>query len=136
MKVSSEIKKAEVIKRMKKLDIFDETIRQFENSDLVSCSEPPVGANYWLDEEQRKIVEKFEKENNALVYFAVRSYTGFGKLDSFLYISDYKEDWEYDNESIDDGYVFAYVYNYDIPEFSELGGIAVKPRFGGLVRVG
>lgn len=136
MKVSREAKKAEAIKRMKVLDIFDETRRQFENADIVSCSEPPIGANYWLDDEQKKIIEDFEEEYNALVYFVVRSYTQFGKLDSFLYVSDYEEEWEMDNEDLADGYVYAYVYNYDMPLFSEIGSIAVEPRFGGLVRVG
>ena len=40
-----------------------------------------------------------------------------------------------DNEDLEYGYVVAYVYNYDVPEFSEFGSIQVKPRFGGLVRI-
>ena len=135
MKISREIKKAEAIDRMNRLGIFPETIKQFKNEDLVSYSEP-TGANYWLDEEQKEIVKKFEEEYNALVYFATRSYTDFGKLDSFLYISDYDEEWEMDNDDIAEGYACAYVYNYDIPEYSEIGGIAVRERFGGLVRIG
>ena len=83
-----------------------------------------------------KIVEEFEKEYNALVYFGIRSYTAFGKLDSFLYVSDHEDEWEYDNADLKDGYVVAYVYNYDDHWCSELGGIAVKEKFGGLVRIG
>ena len=136
MKVSMEKKKREAIRRMEDLDIYSETINQFETEDLVSYSEPPLGINYWFNKEQREVIEAFEKEYNALVYFAIRSYTEFGTLDSFLYVSDNEEEWEMDNEDLKDGYVVAYVYSYDAPEFSELGGIAVKPRFGGLVRVG
>lgn len=136
MKVSREIKKEEAIKRMKVLNIFDETIRQFKDSDLVSCSEPPLGANYWLNDEQKAIVEKFEKEYNALVYFVVRSYTVFGMLDSMLYVSDYEEEWEMDNEDLKERFVYAYVHNFDEPMFSEIGSIVVEPRFGGLVRIG
>lgn len=135
MNISREIKKEEAINRMKMLGIFPETIKQFK-SDMISYSEPPLGANYWLDDEQKAIVKKFEEEYNALVYFGIRSYTEFGKLDSFLYVSDHKEEWEMDNTDLKDGYVYAYVYNYDIPEFSEIGGIAVRDRFGGLVRIG
>ena len=135
MNVSMEIKKQEAIDRMKTLGIFPQTIKQFKGGQ-VSYSEPPLGGNFWLDEEQKKIVKEFEEEHNALVYFAIRSYTEFGKLDSFLYVSDYEEEWEMDREDIVDGYVISYVYNYDIPEYSEIGSIVVQNRFGGLVRVG
>ena len=135
MNVSREIKKAEAIKRMKALTIFPQTIQQFKDEDLVSYSEP-TGANFWLDDEQKEIVKNFEEEYNALVYFAIRSYTEFGKLDSFLYVSDHKSEWEMDNEDIKDYYACAYVYNYDYTDFSELGGIVMQPRFGGLVRIG
>ena len=135
MNVSIEIKKQEAINRMKALGIFSETIKQFKGGQ-VSYSEPHLGANYWLDEEQEKIVKEFEEEYNALVYFVIRSYTEFGKLDALLYVSDYEEEWEMDREDIQDGYAIAYVYNYDIPDFSEIGSIAVQGKFGGLVRIG
>ena len=134
MNVPLENKKLEAIARMQVLGIYQPTIKQFEEG-KVSCSEPPVGANYWLDEDQQKIAKEFEKEHGALVYFAIRSYTEFGVMDSFLYVSDYAEEWEMDREDITNGYVYAYVYNYDIPEYSEIGSIGVEERFGGLVRV-
>ncbi len=136
MKVSMENKKQEALRRMEVLDIYSETIRQFQNEGLISYSEAPLGANYWLTTEQREIVNKFEEEYNALVYFVIRSYTEFGTLDSFLYVSDNKEEWGMDNEDLKENYAVAYVHNYDAPDFSEFGGIAVQPRFGGLVRVG
>lgn len=108
MNVSMESKKEEAIKRMKALGIFNQTIRQFEKENLVSYSEP-TGANYWIDDEQQKLVKAFEEEYNALVYFVIRSYTSFGKMDSFLYVSDYEEEWSMDNEDIKDGYAMSYV---------------------------
>ena len=135
MNVPLEVKKQEAIERMKTLGIFPQTIKQFKGGQ-VSYSEPPLGANYWLDEEQEKIVKEFEEEHNALVYFGIRSYTEFGQLDAFLYVSDYAEEWEMDHDDIADGYAITYVYNYDAPYFSEIGSIAVRERFGGLVRVG
>lgn len=135
MNISIEKKKQEAINRMKALGIFSETIKQFKGGQ-VSYSEPPLGANYWLDEDQEKIVKDFEEEHNALVYFVIRSYTEFGKLDALLYVSDYEEEWEMDMEDIYDEYALAYVYNYDDPYCSEIGSIAVRGRFGGLVRIG
>lgn len=133
MSISMETKKTEAIKRMKALGIFNQTIRQFEKENLVSYSEP-TGANYWLDDEQQKLVKAFEEEYNALVYFVIRSYTTFGKMDSFLYVSDYEEEWSMDNEDIKDGYVMSYVHNYDRHDCSEFGSIGVQEKFGGLVR--
>lgn len=135
-KISKEIKKQEAIQRMKALRIFPETIKQFRMYDIVSCSEPPLGGNYWLSDEQQKVVEEFEAEHNALVYFIVSSFTEFGRLDSLLYVSDYEEEWEMDRADIRDGYPMSYVYNYDVPWFSEFGSIAVRGIAGGLVRVG
>ena len=135
MNVSIEKKKQEAINRMKALGIFSQTIKQFKGG-MISYSEPPLGANYWLDDDQKKIVKGFEEEHNALVYFVIRSYTEFGKLDALLYVSDYEEEWEMDREDINDGYALAYTYNYDVPDFSEIGSIIVQGRFGGLVRVG
>lgn len=136
MNISKEIKKSEAIKRMKALGIYSETIKQFKEDNLISCSEPPLGANYWINDEQKEIIKALEEEYNALAYFVIRSYTQFGKLDSILCVSDYKEEWDFDNSEIKHGYVFAYVHNYDVPEFSEFGSIVVQERFGGLVRIG
>ena len=132
MNVSIEIKKEEAIKRMKALGIISQTIQQFK-SGMVSYSEP-TGANYWLDDEQKAIVKAFEEEHNALVYFVIRSYTNFGKMDSILYVSDYDEEWEMDNADIKDGYAMAYVHNYDMLDCSEFGSIGIQERIGGLVR--
>ena len=136
MNVSIEKKKAEAIKRMKAFKIFPETIKQFKTYGLVSCSEPPIGGKYCLDDKQKKVVEEFEREHDALVYFVVSSFTEFGKLDALLYVSDYEEEWEMDNEDIKDGYPLSYVHNYDATWCSEFGSIAVKGISGGLVRVG
>ena len=127
MKVSMEEKKIEAIKRMKALKIFPDVIKQFEHDGKVSLSHPPVGAHFWLDDEQKKIVAAFEKENDALVFTGIRSYTNIGKMDSFLFVSDYRDEWHYDWENLEDSMVLAYVYNYDMPDCSEMGSIGIAP---------
>lgn len=136
MNVSREMKKQEAIKRLKALKIIDDAVRQFEKDDVVMVTEPPMGGLYWLEDEEKEMVRKFEEENNALVYMIVRAFTQIGNMDSLLFVSDYEEEWEYDNEDIVDGYVMSYTINYDMPECSEFGSIVVKPTFGGLLRVG
>ena len=135
MKVSRKAKKQEAIKRMKALDIIDSAINQFASDDIVMISEPPMGGLYWADEEEKEMIKKFEEEHNALVYIVVRAFTNFGRMDSMLFVSDYDEEWEMDNDDIKDGYALTYTVNHDMPDCSEMGSIAVKSMFGGLVRV-
>ena len=126
MNISVEKKKAEAIIRMKELGIFDETIRQFENWGKISISEPPVGAFFWIEGEDLERVKKFEQEYNALVFVAIRSYTTIGTMDSFLFISDYLEEWEDDHQALKNDEAIAYVYNHDAPDCSEIGFIGIE----------
>lgn len=125
MNISREDKKTEAVARMKALGIFPETVRQFEKEDLVSISEPPVGAFFWLEGEDLERAKRFEEKYNALVYVVIRSYTTIGKMDAFLYVSDHPEEWDADHEDLKNGEALAYVYNYDAPDCSELGCIGI-----------
>ena len=136
MNISREAKKLEAIKRMKALDIMPEVIAEFEKKDIVEVSEPPFGALYYLDEKQEEILHWVESQFNCLVYLVVKCYTEIGMMDSFLIVSDYKEDWVMDWESLDADIVFTYTHNYDAPECSEFGSIAIKKMFGGVIRIG
>jgi hypothetical protein len=130
-------KKTEAIACMKLIGIYSETIRQFEREDLVSVSEPPFGAIFWLNDEQRERVRKFEQEHNALVYHVIHSFTNFGELENYLFVSNYQEEWEYERESLSakEKETLAYVNNLSMPDFSEFGtiGIELLPT-GGLKR--
>lgn len=129
MRISIEEKKAEAIERMKALGIFPQTIKQFKDESYISISEPPLGAFYWAEGEDLERIRQFEAENDALVYVVIRSYTTIGKLDSYLFVSDYAEEWEVDRKNIrevGDG-LLAYVYNHDAPECSEMGYIGIAP---------
>lgn len=136
MNISVEEKKKEAIARMKLLGIFKETVRQFQNEDLVSISEPPFGACYWVEGEELDKIRAWEKENNALVYHIVRAFTTFGKMDAYLYVSDYPGEWETDRALLKDGETLSYVINRDAPECSELGCIGIQRTVAaGLKRV-
>lgn len=134
MNISIEEKKAEAIRRMKMLGIFPETIKQFE-AGYVSRSEPPFGAYYWVEGEELEALRKFEEEYDCLVYTVVRSYTSIGMMDSYLFVSDCKDDWDPDREDLEEGYAFSYTVNYDAPDCSEFGTIGIKLSVAaGLVR--
>lgn len=136
MNVTLEAKKAEAISRMKKWGIFPETIRQFEEDGKISESAPPFGACFWLDDAQLARVRQFEKDYNALVYHVIHSYTEFGELENYLYVSDHEEEWPMDRESLAHHEQCVYVFNKDAEFCSEFGviGLAKTPA-AGLCRV-
>ena len=136
-KVIREKKKEEAIKRMKVLGLFKPCIKSFEKYDELQLTEPTGGLYEFSDNaELNAKIKEFEEEYNALVYHVIHTYTQFGELYNFLYVSDYEEEWEYDNEDVKAGYAVAYVWNKSDDFLSEIGGIAIRERFGGLVRVG
>lgn len=124
--------KKEAIKRMKALGIIDDTIQQFEQADLVSYS--LRGGNYWLDNSFKQLVAEFEEKHDYLVYYAILSYTAIGKMLSLFYVSNREEEWSGDWKEFNEGFQMSYVFNLDIPEYSEFGLIGFKPIFGGLIR--
>lgn len=135
MNISMEIKKMEAVKRMEAMKIFTPAIKQFKKDGRVMVSEPPLGGLYWVEDELESLIKKFEEENNALVYLVVRAFTNFGKMDSLLFVGDYEEEWEVENEDIKDGIVFSYTINYDMPDFSEMGSIGYRSIGGGIIRI-
>lgn len=124
--------KKEAIKRMKALGIIDDTIQQFEQADLVSYS--LRGGNYWLDNSFKQLVAEFEEKHDYLVYYAILSYTAIGKMLSLFYVSNREEEWSGDWKELNEGFQMSYVFNLDIPEYSEFGLIGFKPIFDGLIR--
>lgn len=123
MNISIEEKKTEAVDRLKKLRIFPETIKQFEKDGKVSRSEPPFGAFFWVEGDDLKKLRKFEEHYSALVYLVIRTYTGIGVMDSYLYVSDYREEWADDRQRLTENETFAWVENLDAPDCSEFGSI-------------
>lgn len=135
MEISREEKKTEAIARMKALGIFPDTIKQFKDDDYISISEPPVGAFYWAEGDDLQRIKDFEKQHDALVYAVVRTYSNIGKMDSYLYVSDYRDEWGQDNEDIKNMAPLAYVYNHDMPDCSEFGCVGLEKSIAaGLLR--
>ncbi len=133
MKITIEEKKQEAIERMKSLKLYPNIIKEFEKENIVNMSENG-GFLYWLTDEQKEIVSEFEQENDVLVYHFIHNFTEIGEMLTFLYVSDEKEEWEYDREDLKAGCACAYVKNLSDDYLSEFGGVCIEPRIGGLVR--
>lgn len=131
-----ERQKAEALARMKLLGIFPEAIKQFYQDGKVSISEPPFGALYWAEGWDLDRIEQFEEDQNALVYLIIRSYTAYGKMDSYLYVSHNEDEWESDREDLRNRLPVAYTLNLGDPQLSELGYISIEKTVAdGLVRI-
>ena len=96
-----EQQKQEAIKRMKKLGIMEQPIKEFEEQGKVNLSEGP-GLLYWLNDEEQEMVRKFEEDSNGLVYHVIKTQMNFGLMYSFLYVSEHIEEWQMDMEDLGD----------------------------------
>lgn len=134
---TTEEKRREAICRMKAFEINDDVIELFSSSLLpyiYDCTSYPCCFREMTNQELNEVL-KFDREHNSLVYFVIKTLTDFGVHDSYLYVSNYDEEWEIDREDIDMNQPLVYVVNHDIPEFSEFGAIVVEREGGGLFRV-
>ena len=73
-----------------------------------------------------KYPRKFEEKYNAVVYHVIHSFTNIGELESYLFVSDRPDEWETDRKDLKSGQPLAWVYNYDEPDWPELGYIGVS----------
>jgi hypothetical protein len=122
----------EAVKRMKMLHILPRAIQEFK-SGVINRSEE-MGLLYWLDDEEKEMVKKFEEEWEGVVYHVIKTLSNIGLMYSLLYVSKYAKQWEMDQGDIQGGFVFAYVVNKDMPDCSEFGTIGIRPSFGGVIR--
>ncbi|MDD4815521.1 MAG: hypothetical protein PHQ62_00050 [Clostridia bacterium] len=131
--MNKELQKNEAIERMKMLEIYPATIREFERDNIINKSEHG-GILYWLDENEQEMVKKFEEKHNAVVYHVIHNYTGFGELYSLLYVSENETEWGYDRDDLRHNVALVYVKNIEDDFCSEFGSIGIKKQFGGLAR--
>lgn len=137
--ISKEEMKNEAIKRLEMMGIHGETIRQFKEENLVSYS--ITGFNYWFSDQYKKIIEKFEEEQNCLVYYGILNKTNLEPTLSLFYVPNYDDDFNYrkewliDRHDISECECLVYVHNLENEHFSEIGYIKFRPLHGGLQRL-
>lgn len=136
MNISNKIKKAKAVEMLKELDIYKPYIDGFKEENNVCYFERYAGYWAYQDEELMKKIKQIEQRYNCLVYAVTHEYLEFGECYSLLVIPDYKEDWDYILEKVQNGYyAYAYVWNKTDNDCSEFGTIGVESFGGGLKRV-
>ena len=134
--------KEEALKRMEKLKLHKNVLEDFKNGVLNKSERQNAifnGILYHLDKEEEKDViqkiKEFEEKYGGIVYHVIMTRTTMGLMYSCLYVSKHEDEWQMDNGDLEQGYCYAYVYNKDCPDCSEIGSIGINPVNGGLERI-
>ncbi len=132
------MQKDQAVSRLGVLRIKDDEIVNFMSSLEPKLCEHPFGKMYLMDTDDKEAVREFEKQYNALVYLVIRNVMEDGNmLDSYLYVSEHKDEWCDDIIDCANMIPVAYVRNYRHPELSEFGSIVLsRTENGGVIRVG
>ena len=137
--IKPELKK-EALRRMKLLKLFDNgfdsPVGDFRLKETAWKSER-YGILYYLDDEEKKIVENIEKKfikQHFKVYHCYRVNTEFGDMLYLLYVSDFdlKNPYRFDRD-LENVIVYLYAYNISEPSFSEFGSCYIKSQYVGIV---
>lgn len=94
--------------------------REFAESENKYYSEHIIYKNEWKikkisqDDYFENAVKEFEKNNNALVYYAIFETSARNGLEiDMLYVSDEKWDWSKDKDELTNGEPLVYSKNFD-----------------------
>ena len=125
--------KDEIIKRMKKLQLHQNVINELMNNNQLNRSESQLGSLYWLTDEEKDLVDTFERENkDTKVYHIIKTNSKYlGTIYDLLFVSKVERNWNIEEENLDENLVLSFT----ITNFPEKGYIKVKSVNGGLVRL-
>ena len=124
--------KQEALKRMVKLSLEPDIIVEFFENNTVYLSQQ--GVKFFLEDDEKKIVEEFEKKWNSVVYYIIKDSTRVGELLTLFYVSEHTDEWHKDNADIERNLQNCYVKNLSIEHFSEFGFVGFINFYGNLIR--
>ena len=131
MSVSYAEKRKEALIRMKKIGLPMNVITDFNDGYHIYVYDLNMCITFMPDRKTLDRIRNFEQQYKALVYAVIRTRTTHGTLDSYLFVSDYPQEWPSDRQALNDKETMAYVYNQDDPELSEIGLIGFDVNFDG-----
>jgi len=116
------------------LKLHPNTIKDFMYEGKLNLTEMNGGL-FWLDEEQKAKIKKFEQKHIALVYHVIHSITEFGDLLDLLYVTMPKEEWNMQQQDIEENMPYVYTIVDDFDTNSEFGRIGIRSYMGGVIRI-
>ena len=124
----------EAIRRMKEVIDYTDIIDFFEETGLPQVYEPPYGASYSLEDDELENVRTVERNRDVLVWGVIRCNMMYNRqevtVDSMLYVSQYKNDWEQEREDLLNGLPSVYTVMKEYP-VTDSGCISVYKSEGG-----
>lgn len=139
------LQKQQAIERLEILEkeylLHENVLAEFKESETIYYSENIggvyAGILYWLDnkEEYVKQVKKIEKETQIFVYHCILNHTLDGDLLTMLYVSKYKNEWEFEKSELISGCIDVYACNLNREIDSEFGSTQITGVNGGLDRM-
>ena len=123
MSVSYAEKRKEALIRMKKIGLPMNVITDFNDGYHIYVYDLNMCITFMPDRKTLDRIRNFEQQYKALVYAVIRTRTTRGTLDSYLFVSDYPQEWPSDRQALNDKETMAYVYNQDDPELSEIRNV-------------
>jgi hypothetical protein len=130
--------KNEIIRRMKKLNLMDQVIKDFKSTELVYRSERG-GILYWLDKTELELVSNFENSLSnvsAKVFHVIKRYTEEGIAYTYLYVTSSDLDKFYQDDfdtRLKDNVIFTFFEAHQTGYFSEHGTEYIESNIGGLM---
>lgn len=128
-----EAMKVEAVKRMKQLKISDEAFTAFESENKLLCSYYVLQKE--VPSEILKEIQDWEKKFGCIAYHVIYSKLYGYEIYNALSVSNYIEDWDYENALIADNRSMAYTINITKPDYSESGSIVLDNNRGILQRI-
>lgn len=129
--------KGKAIKLLQKLKIYKPYIEEFKDKNRVCFFEGYGG--FWVDQEKDiyNKMKEIESKYNCLVYAITHEYTDFGECYDFLILpEDDKDSWDNLITSYNGNFcTFAYTWNVDNDDCSEIGDVILNSWGGGIMRV-
>lgn len=131
------MQREEALKRLLSLKLHENVVNDFKAGRLNLSERAKLGNHifgilYWLDDDEKKLVNDFEEKYGAVVYHVLKYHTEFGVQYAFLYVGKNEEDWERDWEDAKENMACSYVT--DGGWVADVGLIGIKESGGGLVR--
>ncbi len=129
--MNSKKMRQEAISRMQRLELDESVIEDFKIGKLSLSDHNRITD---VPEDILKQINEWENKFHNLVYHVVHGDFGYETYEC-LSVSNYKEDWDFENSIMDDNWVMSHSINIDIPRYTESGSIKVINNNGILKRI-
>ena len=111
--------KNEAIKRMKILQLKDEIIKEFKDTDTLYISNLGEALEI-ADDEQMQFVKDIEQTKNILVYHLIHRTTQYQDTTYYLFVDNNKKEWKAEKKDLENQFTLALCYT-KVKSFNEIG---------------